>query len=531
VSRAAAELAVSAGNVQRSNGVGVVRGSADVALKYRNLKSEVGLGTHPVEEGLFRLAGDTATVSGLVLSAIALPAMARKTATSFQELTTLLDDPTATAAARLDKLEQLTRAGAGTIFSAQGVVVGSQGTVGILSRSEGIARVATRVGQTPVVQAIGKPLGVLLKVLLPVADIGVLVGEAIATRRAFLDPGASGWQRARKVVDLSLATLKAAFWLLPAARPLKAIYAAASFGQLLLMLRDFWPTVQPALQRAGTTTVWAVRHPGEAVRAMGQGIVGGLRAAGSAVVVAGRTAWSWVSQPAATWAGLKRFVEPVVALLRRAPGVSMGPAPRLFQGPGAPVTPVGAVPVASPLAAPAPGMLVPGGPSTVPAVQPGLALPPVAAPAAPPLPGVAPSFLAPAVPSLPVADPSLTAPAVPPLPGVAPSLTAPAAPSLPVADPSLTAPAVPPLPGVAPSFLAPAVPALPGADPGLTAPAVPPLPGVDPSLTAPAVAMLPVVDPGFALPVEATPVPSTFAAPAAFAPPVVGPPSSPEFAP
>jgi hypothetical protein len=487
VSRAAAELAVSAGNVQRSNGVGVVRGSADVALKYRNLKSEVGLGTHPVEEGLFRLAGDTATVSGLVLSAIALPAMARKTATSFQELRTLLDDPTATAAARLDKIEQLTRAGAGTIFSAQGVVVGTQGTVGILSRSEGIARLATRAGQTPVVQAIGKPLGVVLKVLLPVADLGVLVGEAIATRRAFLDPGASGWQRARKVVDLSLATLKAAFWLLPAARPLKAIYAAASFGQLLLMLRDFWPTVQPALQRAGTTTVWAVRHPGEAVRAMGQGIVGGLRAAGSAVVVAGRTAWGWVSQPAATWAGLKRFVDPVVALLRRTPGVSMGPAPRLFQGPAAPVTPVGAVPVAAPLAAPAPGMPAPGAPSTVLPLQPGLALPPIAAPAAPPLPG---------------ADPGLMVPPVPALPGV---------------DPSLTAPAAPPLPGVAPGSAAPVVPALPGVDPILTAPAVAPLPGADPGLMVPPVPVLPVVDQGLALPVSA--------------PAAVGPFSSPEFAP
>jgi hypothetical protein len=496
VSRAAAELAVSAGNVHRSNGVGVVRGSADVALKYRNLKSEVGLGTHPVEEGVFRLAGDTATVSGLVLSAIALPAMARKTATSFRELKTLLDDPTATAAARLDKIEQLTRAGAGTIFSAQGVVVGAQGTVGILSRSEGIARVATRVGQTSVVQAIGKPLGVVLKVLLPVADIGVLVGEAIATRRAFLDPGASGWQRARKVVDLSLATLKAAFWLLPAARPLKAIYAAASFGQLLLMLRDFWPTVQPALQRAGTTTVWAVRHPGEAVRAMGQGIVGGLSAAGSAVVVAGRTAWGWVSQPAATWAGLKRFVDPVVALLRRTPGVSMGPAPRLLQGPVAPVSAFGPVQVPSLLAPPAPGMLAPGGPSSLLSVQPGLASPPVVAPGVPTLQG---------------GDPTLAVPAVPALPGVDLSLTAPAVPGLPVADPSLTAPAVPGLPGV---------------DPSLTAPAVPVLPVVDPSLTAPAVPALPVVDPGFALPAEAPPGQSTFTAPA-----VVGSFSSPEFAP
>ncbi|MEB3327714.1 MAG: hypothetical protein VKQ33_00610 [Candidatus Sericytochromatia bacterium] len=417
VGRAAAELAVSAGNAHRANGVGVVRGSADVALKYRKLKTEAGLRTHPMEEGLFRLAGDTATVSGLVLSGIALPAMARKTATSFQELRTLLDDPTATASARLDKIEQLTRAGAGTIFSAQGVVVGTQGTVGILSRSEGIARLSGRVGQTSVVQAIGKPLGVVLRVLLPVADLGVLVGEAIATRRAFLDPGASGWQRVRKVVDLSLATLKASFWLLPAARPLKATYAAASFGQLLLTLRDFWPTVQPALQRAGQAAVWAVGHPGEAVRAVGQGVAGGLLAAGAALVTAGQVGWRWVSQPAATWAALVRFVDPVVGLLRRNPGGAQDPA-------------------------------VPSTPAPVPAGSQGLAVgaPGPAEPAVPMVPEVAPGPALPAVPLVPEVAPGPAVPAVPLVPEVVPGPAVPAVPVVPEVGLGPAVPAVPVVP-------------------------------------------------------------------------------------
>ncbi|MEB3220536.1 MAG: hypothetical protein VKS61_00515 [Candidatus Sericytochromatia bacterium] len=502
VSRAAAELAVSAGNAHKANGVGVVRGSADVALKYRNLKSEVGLQTHPVEEQLFRLAGDTATVSGLVLSAIALPAMARKTATSFQELSTMLEDPTATAAARLDKIEQLARAGAGTIFSAQGVVVGTQGTVGILSRSEGIAKVATRVGQMPLMQAIGKPLGVLLRVLLPVADIGVLVGEAIATRRTFLDPTTTGWQRARKVLDVSLASLKAAFWLLPATRGLKAVYAVASYAQLLLVLRDFWPTVQPALQRAGAATAWAVQHPGPALRAAGDGIVGAFRTAGVAVVGAARGAWGWVSQPAASWAAVRRFMDPVVGLLRRAPGAPQLPA---FLGPRPGNAPAGPAPAA-------PGMpgLPPGGPAPV-APQPGpvFASSPVGPTASQPVPA---SVLAPGLPPAPpVADPLLAVPAVSLAPPVSdPLLAVPAVPlAPPVSDPQLVVPAVPPTPPVSDPLLAvPAVPPTPPvSDPLLAVPAVPPAPpAADPLLAMPVVPPAPIVaDPqaGVTAPVSA----------------------------
>jgi hypothetical protein len=445
VGRAAAELAISADGARKQQGIGAVRGGADVALKYRNLKAEAGFRTLPIEEKLFKVAGDTLTVTGGVLSAIALPTMAKKTATSFQELKTLIHDPTATTDARLNKVEEMSRAGAGTIFATQGVVAGAKGTIGIMARSEGIARVVSKVSEGPLMKFVGSPLGKALNILLPVADGAVLVGELIATRRTFLDPAATGSSKLRKVLDLSLAGVKVAFWCLPGAKALKSLYTIASFGQLMLTLRDYWPQIQPNIVKVAKAVGWGIVHPIEAMGKIAEGTVKGVGwvfQKGAQLV--GWTA-SKILHPVETWnnawteisAWGRAYYEATnrqVSSWFQKPVPGQAPAPQLaFNAPApvapmpyapAPTAPVPAVP--APMA-PAPAVPAASAPAPVvvaqaPAVAP--APPPVAPPPPPPAP-------APAAPP---------APAPAPAPMLADATTAPAAPVAPA--PAAATPAV-----------------------------------------------------------------------------------------
>lgn len=276
--RSLAELAVSTNNAAgQGTGVGAVRGGADVLLKYKNVKSQAGLKTGWVENQVFGLAGNAFVVTGTVLSAIALPAMAKKTQTSFQELTALIHDPMASDDARLNKAEEFSRASAGTVFSAQGVVMGVQGTVGIMARTRIVGGAIAKVADSTVLRVVS-PVGKVVNFLLPVADVLVLIGELISIRRTFRDPKSTPWQRLRKVLDFSLAVAKTAFWILPASKALKAIYAVASLGQLGLIVADFRKTLAPVFVRAIQTAGWAVGHPAEAAKAVITGTIKGIAA-------------------------------------------------------------------------------------------------------------------------------------------------------------------------------------------------------------------------------------------------------------
>ena len=214
-------------------------GYGKVSAKYHGSAVAKGLdATQSHRDFVVRTAGDVVTVAGLGLSAAALPGLTKKVATSFSELGTLVHDPNASTDQRLDKLEELTRASAGTVFSAQGVVVGAKGVAGILSRNSLIASGFAKVGSSPVTKFITSPFGKLFNVLLPVADGAVLIGETIAARRTFKDPTATTEQKLRSTLNLSLAGLKAAFWIFPQVRFLRSIYGLAGLGQLGLTLWD-----------------------------------------------------------------------------------------------------------------------------------------------------------------------------------------------------------------------------------------------------------------------------------------------------
>lgn len=320
----------------------------------------------PTQEKVFNLAGDVVTVAGLGLSAVALPEMAKKTATSFQELKTLIHDQAATADQRLDKGEEMARAAAGTIFSAQGVYMGTKGTVAILSRNRTIGSFFAHLGDSKLLGFMKhSPIGKLLGALLPVADGAVFVGEVIATRRTFKDLTTTGSQRARKVLDLSLASLKVAFWMFPGVQGLRTVYKFASLGQMGLMLKDFHATLEPKLAAAGRKLVWGLTHPVEGLKAAGGWI---SRTAGAAAkTVAGGLGWlvGKLADPVGAWRGLVSEVRAWRGAVDEAPG----------QAPAAPVT--------APAPHSIPAAAVPAAPVTAPVTE-------APAPVADPLPQAAP---------------------------------------------------------------------------------------------------------------------------------------------
>ncbi|MDB5097335.1 MAG: hypothetical protein JWM80_1756 [Cyanobacteria bacterium RYN_339] len=378
-------------------------GSATVQ-KYRKLKADAGYSTSKTEEKFFGVAGDAAAVSGLVISAIALPKLASQTATSFRELNTLIHDPNATGDQRLNKAEETIRAGAGTIFSTQGVVVGTRAAAGILARNRSIAEVMTKIGESKITRFVGSPLGKALNVLLPIADGAVFIGETIALRRTFQDPTATSSQKLRKVLDFSLAGIKTAFWLVPGVTWLKTIYGVASFAQLGLSLYDFRTTIKPHFEAAVKTTAWAIGHPLQATASLGKSIASGI---GSVVTGAAHfTGWLFgkVAHPGVAVDSFKKEYGTWNAAYLQATGKKLlsqvwpgannnQPQQVAMLNPAVP----GVSPVAAPVAAPAP--IVAAAPVMAAAANPPAnvgAVPPLPPPPPPPAPApVPPAPLAP----------------------------------------------------------------------------------------------------------------------------------------
>jgi hypothetical protein len=285
----ALDFGVAAKNTYGQDGLGSVRNGSVAVTKYKKLKEDVGFKTGTSEERAFSMVGDVASVSGMVISAIALPKLAQHTVTSFRELTATIHDPNATTDMRLNKLEDTARAGAGTIFSTQGVVLGAKATADIMSRNRGMAEVLSKVGDSKITRFIASPGGKILNVLLPVADGAVFIGEIIATRRTFSDPNATTAKKFREVLNLGLATLKVSFWLLPNVAVLREVYTFASFGQLGLSLWDFQKTMGPHFKQAMVKAGWAVGHPVEALGGMATAVATGV--AKTAKGVAGAVGW------------------------------------------------------------------------------------------------------------------------------------------------------------------------------------------------------------------------------------------------
>ena len=455
--RAAAELAISADNARRADGVARLRGSADVVLKYRNVKSKAGLQVSAPEERVLSVAGDVFTVSSTVVSAIALPGFAQRAATSFRELRTMIHDNAYNTDQRLAKLEELARSSAGTVFSAQGVVVGGAGTLNILRRRPNIAPRIDAFEQGWLMRTVGAPVWRVMKFLLPIADFAVLTGEMIATRRVFMDPTSTVRQRTRKTIDISLATLKMSLWMLPGLPVLRTAYNWASMGQLGLIMLDYRDMLRPHFIRTLQGALWAITHPAEA---MGQALLWTTQTIGKAVqftVGAIGAVLKTIIHPVATWNAATSAIAPWYRAYVVGTGQKMGiwksPQPSLAPIPPAtnpygqplPPTPLPPLPGVNPLSPNA----TPLAPATDPFAQPLPTAPPPPLPGADPLAQPLPPPVAPLAPATdPFAQPLLPAPP-PPLSSadpLAPNVTPLASPTDPFAQPLPTAP----LPGADP---------------------------------------------------------------------------------
>lgn len=382
--------------------------------------------TLPARDKLFQLAGDTVTVAGTALSAIALPEMAKKTKTSFQELRATLQDPNATTDQQLDKTEALVRSGAGTIFTTQGLVTGMKGVGNIVSRNRTMAEVLTKVANNKVTRFVTGPAGKILKVAMPVADGAVFVGEAIAMRRTLRDPNATPMQKLRKGVDLALASIKAGSYFIP---QLKQIYGVASFAQFGLSMADFWKTTGPKIKQTFKAIGWGILHPVQGVQALG----GWLMKSATGLVTGVGKALAWTGgkllHPVQT---LKDLGAELHLWKKVAPVVAEAPA----ADPAAPVADPSAVAVATPGYVPVGGLPV--------GVTPDAAIPAPAA--ADPYAGLAPAV--PATTAAPATlDPAYAQPAAPvaveptyaqPAPAAAQAPSLPGAAPLPTPAPAIT---------------------------------------------------------------------------------------------
>lgn len=293
-------------------------------------------------------AAFTGTAAGAVLGAITLPTAFQGIRTTYDRLATTLADPTATRDQQLGSIADFSRATATTV---QGVA-GLQSSLVALSD---MTRLSDFLGRTiapsgSVLAQAGQGFSNAMRLLGPVADMGLFVADAVKLRTVFSDPASSGWDRFRAVLALGLDTLKIGSWLLPQTAMLRVATLGISTAQLVLAASDFARMLGPSFKTWGQSLSEALRDPGAALRTTGQSLLSGVTWASSKVVqAADGLAWS-VTHPgeAARLAGDRlrqagASIASFVGVMRDSAAVVQGEAP--------------AVP---PVVQPVPGMDPPG---------------------------------------------------------------------------------------------------------------------------------------------------------------------------
>lgn len=355
-------------------------GYARLSSKIRGSSAAVGYNkTESVQDKFFNTAGDVATVAGLGLSAVALPGLAQKTVTDAKALGTVLHDPQATNNQKLEAVKSVSQDTAGTIYSADGVYIGVQGTAAILSRSKTIGSVLDSISNSRFMSFLKyNPVGKLFGALLPVADGAVFVGQVISTRDTFENPASTSTDKIKQALQMGLATIKLSFWVFPEVAWLKQAYALANLGQLGFVLWGLKKTLVPKMVATAKAIGWGVLHPVQAFHNICHAVASG---AGVAVQKVG-SALGWtldkLMHPVQTFDQLASLVGLIKAGSKGAAATSVP-----VVAPGV-VTAVPSTPTLLPPTTVAPSVPSVAVPTPAPAPQPGAPLP---------LPGVGPSVV------------------------------------------------------------------------------------------------------------------------------------------
>lgn len=219
-----------------------------------------------------RVVAAAGTGAGVVLGVITLPKLVASVQGNYQKLKTTLDDQTATQDQKLDAVADLSRATAGTIQGVQGLHLSVRGLGELAENSRLLGPLMGRMGSVGVLARTGTWFTRIMRVLSPLADVGMLVADSVKLKHTFADPTATFWTKARAILNVGLDGLKLATWLMPQTAALRLAYMGASFFQLGLATYDFGHSIVPALKKLGN----AVLHPVETARAAGQAIGEGM---------------------------------------------------------------------------------------------------------------------------------------------------------------------------------------------------------------------------------------------------------------
>ncbi len=223
------------------------------------------------------------SAAGTVVSAIALPDLLKGTADAGRKLAAVIDDPSVSEDEKLGAIADTARGGSGVVMALNGIRTGVSTLVGVARESSLLGGPVGRLAGNTAISGAGKVIGGLFKVLLPIADAGMLVADSVKLRNTWKDPAATGMDKAKAVLAVGLGVVKIGTYLLPQTLILRTAYMAASLGQLGLASVDLGHALIPTFKRVGAGLVNAVLHPAETMHKAGAAIKGGFASLAGAV--------------------------------------------------------------------------------------------------------------------------------------------------------------------------------------------------------------------------------------------------------
>lgn len=229
-----------------------------------------------LKPGLLKAAEVAGTSAGFVLGVITLPTMVASVQTTYTKLAATMADGGATDDQKLDAIADLSRATAGSVQGVEGIRRSGEALFKLAASSERLGGVAARVQSIGLVSQTASWFTRIMKVLSPVADLGMLIADGVKLKHVMADAKADGWTKARAILSVGLDGLKLATWLLPQTALVRLGYLAASFLQLGLAARDFGHSFGPFLGKVMRATGQVLTHPAEAFKAAGQALGQGM---------------------------------------------------------------------------------------------------------------------------------------------------------------------------------------------------------------------------------------------------------------
>lgn len=207
---------------------------------------------------VMRAAQVAGSAGGIVMGVLTLPKLLESVSASYKQLRSTLYDSAATDEKRLDAVADFSRASAGTISGVKGVHMSLVDLTVLARSSKTFGSFATRVESIGFVARSTSWISGLLRVLTPIADMGMLVADLVKLKHSFSDPKATFWTQVRMGLNVGLDALKLGSWLLPQTAMIRMFYMGTSFAQLGLTVFDFGQTF---LQTHGSNSAPAPVQP------------------------------------------------------------------------------------------------------------------------------------------------------------------------------------------------------------------------------------------------------------------------------